>query len=128
MAVVPISEDLRRFIAQHIHSVLQLEILLLLRATKTEWTPASLAEELRITEQSAEFRLKDLQLRGLVSNGSAAESYRYDSQVGAEPLVEELAQCYADAKYTVINLIFSEPGDSARSLAEAFRFRKKRDD
>jgi hypothetical protein len=129
VAVPPISENLTRFIAAHIHSVLQLEILLLLRATDVDYTPASLAGELRITEQSAEFRLKDLQLRGLISGGATLDSYRYGPHAPElEAVVDELARCYADAKYTVINLIFSQPGDSARSLAEAFRFRKKRDE
>ena len=129
MAASPISEAVTRFIVQHIHSVLQLETLLLLRGTNEDFTPARLAEELRITEQSAEVRLKDLQLRGLISAGAAPDSYRYGPHAPElEALVDELARCYMDAKYTVINLIFSEPGDSARSLAEAFRFRKKRDE
>jgi hypothetical protein len=124
-----ISEALTRFIGQHIHSVLQLEILLLLRATDADFTPASLAKELRISEQSAEIRLKDLQLRGLISAGGTPNSYRYGPHAAElEALVDELARCYMDAKYTVINLIFSQPGDTARSLAEAFRFRKKRDE
>ena len=129
MAIPPLSEALTRFIAKHIHSVLQLEILLLLRATNAEFTPASLAEELRITEQSAEFRLKDLELRGLITTGSSPDSYRYvPHSAETEALVDELSRSYVDARYTVINLIFSQPGDSARSLAEAFRFRKKREE
>jgi hypothetical protein len=40
-------------------------------------------------------------------------------------LTAELAQLYADARYTVINMIFEDPSDSARTLAEAFRLRRK---
>jgi hypothetical protein len=103
--------------------------LLFLRTTQADFTPAGLATELRITEQSAAFRLKDLQLRGLITSGEAPESYRYGPAAPElEELVDELSQSYADARYTIINLIFSEPGDSARSLAEAFRFRRKKED
>jgi hypothetical protein len=118
-----------RFVRQDIHSVLQLEVLLLLRDRGGEWTPHAVAEELRITLQYAELRLQDLQLRGLLGTGASTGSYVYAPT--PEPrrlLVDELAACYAKTRYTVINLIFSEPGDSARSLADAFRFRRKKDD
>jgi hypothetical protein len=129
VAATPIPERLVAFIAQHIHSVLQLEILLLLRSSGQDFTPATLAEELRITEQSAAFRLKDLELRGLISSSAPAETYRYGPhEPEIEELVEALARCYEDARHSVINLIFSAPGDSARSLADAFRIRKRRED
>lgn len=108
--------------------MLQLEILLLLREHVGEWTPARVASELRITEQSAELHLADLSLRGLISPGAAIRSYSYaprSPELGA--LVDELAGCYVNMRYTVINLIFAVPGDSARTLAEAFRFRRKKD-
>ena len=128
MVAPEISEALKLFIARHIHSVLQLEVLLLLRASQREFTPANLASELRISEQSAEMRLKDLELRGLISAGPAPATYRYGPHAPElEALVEQLSRCYEDARYTIINLIFSQPGDSARSLAEAFRFRKNKE-
>jgi hypothetical protein len=108
---------------------LQLEVLLLLRERRGEWTPLAVAEELRITVQHAHLRLQDLHLRGLLSAGPSPHTYTYSPT--PEPrrlLVDELAACYATTRYTVINLIFSEPGDSARSLANAFRFRRKKDD
>jgi hypothetical protein len=117
------------FIQQHIHSVLQLEVLLLLRERGGDWTPAAVAEELRITEESAELRLRDLQLRGLLTDGSAPESYAYRPQSDAlGGRVDALADAYNQMKYTVINLIFLVPGDSARSLAEAFRIRRRKDE
>jgi hypothetical protein len=109
--------------------VLQLEVLLLLREQGGEWTPLAVAEELRISVQYAELRLQDLHLRQLLSSGSSPKTYVY----GPTPdqrrvLVDELAAHYTTRRYTIIDLIFSEPGDRARSLADAFRFRRKRDD
>jgi len=108
--------------------VLQLEILLLIRERGEQWTSSSIAHELRITDQSAALHLHDLHLRGLL--GPPADGAYGFAPKTAElrGLVDELAACYAATRYTVINLIFSEPGDSARTLAEAFRFRKKRED
>lgn len=109
--------------------MLQLEVLLLLRGRDEVWTPATVAGELRITEQSAELRLQDLHLRGLLSLDAATRRYAYAPQSeDLAGLVDALAECYATTRYTVINMIFSVPGDSARTLAEAFRFRKRRDD
>lgn len=122
-------EPVARFIESDIHSVLQLEILLLLREHVGEWTPARVASELRVTDQSAELHLVDLALRGLASGSAQTRSFRYapkTPELGA--LIDELASCYANMRYTVINLIFSQPGDSARALAEAFRFRRKKDE
>jgi hypothetical protein len=114
------------FIEEYIHSVLQLELLLLLRERGGDWTPADVATELRITEESADLRMRDLLLRGLLSVGALPESYCYrPANLGLASSVDALAQAYENTRYTVINLIFSVPGDSARSLADAFRIRRK---
>jgi hypothetical protein len=122
-------EPVARFIERDIHSVLQLEILLLLREHVGEWTPARVASELRVTEQSAELHLVDLSLRGLAGGSAHTRSFHYaprTPEIGA--IVDELANCYGNMRYTVINLIFSQPGDSARALADAFRLRRKKDE
>jgi len=121
-------DHLVRFIRRDIHSVLQLEILLLIRERRGQWTPSSIANELRVTDQSAALHLHDLHLRGLLEASSEGAYGFAPKTAELSGLVDELAACYAATRYTVINLIFSEPGDSARTLAEAFRFRKKRED
>lgn len=109
--------------------MLQLEILLLVRERAGEWTPAAVANELRVTNQSAELHLRDLHLRGLLGTPSPEQAYGYAPRTAElGELVDALAACFLAARYTVINLIFSEPGDSARTLAEAFRFRRKGED
>ncbi len=129
MAPPSLPEHVVRFIQRHIHSVLQLEVLLLLRGRVEPWTPAAVAAELRITEQSAELRLQDLLLRGLLSTDSSERSYVYAPRTEElRALVDAISECYGTMRYTTINAIFSVPGDSARTLAEAFRFRKKRED
>jgi hypothetical protein len=128
LAPPALPEPLVRFIRRDIHSVLQLEILLLMRERGGQWTPSSIAHELRITDQSASLHLHDLHLRGLLGPPQDGAYGFAPKTAELQGLVDELAACYAATRYTVINLIFSEPGDSARTLAEAFRFRKKRED
>ena len=124
-----IPEPVADFIRQHIHSVLQLELLLWLREQAGRWTPQQIAAELRITDQSAQFRLRDLALRGLVAEDTATSTFSYaPTTLELAKSVDALAACYATTRYSVINLIFSVPGDSARSLADAFRLRKKKSD
>lgn len=126
---VPVPPHIIRFIRQDIHSVLQLDVLLLLRERWGEWTPLAVAQELRITLQYAELRLQDLHLRHLLGLGSSPKTYVYaPTSDERRLLVDELAAHYATSRYTVIDLIFSVPGDSARSLADAFRLRRKRND
>ena len=40
----------------------------------------------------------------------------------------EVASCYVTMRYTIIDLIFSEPVDSARTLAEEADFAKRKSD
>jgi hypothetical protein len=122
-------EPVVRFIEKDIHSVLQLEVLLLLRERPGPWTADAVATELRITQQSAELRMGDLRDRQLLVVTAESGAYTYSPatrELGL--LVDALAECYATMRHTVINLMFSVPRDGARVLAEAFRFRRKRGD
>lgn len=117
-------ENVRRLIAEHITSVEQLEVLLLLaRSDGRRWTPEAVSEELRTSVTSARARLGDLERRGFLS--STAEGCRFEPSVPqAREAVEALAATYAERRYTVIDLIFSKPIDNLRVYANAFRFRK----
>jgi hypothetical protein len=117
------------FILEHIHSVEQLEVLLLLRNKGGEWTAPQIAAELRISALSTQARLDDLKNRDFLVVGLTPGSFRYEpvnSKLSRE--IDAVADCYAHFRVSVINLIFSVPGDSARSLAEAFRLKRKQDE
>jgi hypothetical protein len=117
----------KKIIGEHIVSVEQLEILLLLhRRPETEWDAASLATELRTSERSAAARLADLATRGFagVRDDRGTALYRYDPPNGLQRDVELLAKAYAERRYTIIDLIFSKPIENLKVYADAFRFRK----
>jgi predicted ArsR family transcriptional regulator len=119
-------QSLARFIRNEIHSVSQLEVLLLLRERGGQWSAVAVAEELRITPQSAELRLHDLSRRGLLKHHGEPESFAYvprAPQLCAQ--VDDLAATYAERRYAVIDLIFSVSDDSARAWTGPHRFRTK---
>jgi hypothetical protein len=125
MAGGGIPDRVVRLVGEHIHSVEQLEVLLLLRrAPEREWTASDVAVELATVPQSAADRLEDLAHRGFLAK--AAERYRYDgSDHGRDAAVGELEDAYARRRVTVIGLIFAKPSESIRTFADAFRIRKE---
>ena len=122
-----ISEPVRRFIAQHIHSAAQLEVLLLLRAVPDrEWSVDDVARAQVATARMSEQLLGDLDRRGLVARDSESGRYRYAPPGNLSGVIDGLAEAYATRRVAVVGLIFSKPSAAVTGLAEAFRIRKDR--
>jgi hypothetical protein len=124
-------EVVRRFIVDHVDSVEQLEILLLLHQHPGRtWDAEAVARELRISALSAGDRLEDMRRVGLLVRVEGRPGgFRYAPETpGLEDAVSGLATAYAERRVTVINLIFSKPVDKIRTFADAFRLRKGEDD
>lgn len=110
MAEAGISDHVRTLIADQIESVVQLEILLLLRESpEREFAAREVADALRIGPAWAEPHLLGLCARGILTCTSEPEKrYRYhpiSSELAAA--IDELAQCYAERRVSVTALIFS---------------------
>jgi len=120
----------RRLIADHIDSVEQLEILLLLyQHPERSWSAESVARELRVSPMSAGDRLKDMTRAAILARVPGAEGeYRYAPERQMGEAVAGLAAAYSERRVTVINLIFSKPVDKIRTFADAFRLRRDDDD
>jgi hypothetical protein len=128
-----IPDEVKAFIAAHIESVLQLEVLLLLHAQAPRpWTAAELAQELRIDAAWVAGQLASLADAGVLAAtaaGGNAPQYRYEPRAAElDRAVAGLAREYAARRVTVIGLIFSKPVDKIRSFADAFRLRKDKPD
>jgi hypothetical protein len=124
-----IPESVRRLIADHVKSVEQLEVLLLLRAhPDRDWSGEEVSRTLQSQPESAAARLADLAARGFCAPSAESEArYRYAPATAAlARAVDELADCYARRRHTVITLIFESPSDAIQSFADAFRLRKDR--
>ena len=120
-----LSDEVRAFIHTHIHSVEQLEVLLLLRRDRTRgFSGTEVASELRIHPASAEARLQDFEAREFCAR--TGDRFFYAPKTAElERLVGLLATAYGDARVTVIQTIFSKPPDALRSFADAFKLRGK---
>ena len=126
-----IPNEVRAFIAAHVESVLQLELLLLLHAQAPRaWTADELARELRIDPAWASGQLASLAGADvLAATQSNPPAYRYEPRTPPlDAAVRGLAREYANRRVTIIGLIFSKPIDKIRSFADAFRFRKEKGD
>jgi hypothetical protein len=122
-----IPAEVRQLIADHIDSVLQLEVLLLLlEHPQQEFTVDEVAKELRVDVAFVTEQLANLCQRGILSctDGNAAR-YRYGPRTPElGRAIEGLREAYADRRVSVITLIFAKPVDKLRSFADAFRLRK----
>jgi hypothetical protein len=121
-----ISPDVRRFVAQSIRSVAQLELLLILhRDPAIEWTAESAAREMRFPADWVAEQLAGFHRAGLVgSSGRKQRIYRYGPRPGLERIIDELAETFSRRPTTVTSLIFSRGDEDVRCFSDAFRLRR----
>ena len=125
-----IPEDVRSFIHQHLDSVSLLEVLLLLRRDAERWWPPDdVAAALTTRAGAAEGFLRHLHADGLLEEHGGR--YRYGVPAAQRASVESLADCFARRRHAIISVIFDRPDDAeesaARTLADAFRLRRRND-
>jgi len=120
----------RELIIDHIDSVMQLEVLLLIASQpQRAWTASDLAELLRIDPAWVDSQLRAMAAGGLACEQPDPAAFRFEPRSAElSQAVDELARTYADRRVTVIGLIFAKPIDKIRSFADAFRIRKDKTD
>jgi hypothetical protein len=118
--------DLRTFIQEHIGSILQLELLLLLAADPQKaWNAEEAAKELYVNPDAAYGFLEGMRVRGLFERLAPEDRFRFAPQnPESARLTAELASFYRERRLTVIDLIYASPTDRYQSFADAFRFRR----
>jgi hypothetical protein len=121
-----IPAQLKLFLEERIHSVAQLELLLLLRGDPAKaWTLDEASRALAVPAEMAASQLGELQVAGLLSAAASPPTFRYQPRSGElDQLVASLAQLYQERRVSVITLIYSKPVDKVRTFADAFRLRK----
>ena len=120
-------DDVRQFLAEHISSVAQLEVLLLLRgARERQWTAEDVGKALYTTPEMVAAQLEELRARGLLTAaGDGAARYQYwPASPELDARTERLEQTYRERRVAVITAIYSQPLDKVRTFADAFRLRK----
>jgi DNA-binding MarR family transcriptional regulator len=118
------------FICQRIHSVEQLEVLLLLEASPAQtWSAKEVADAVRIDEPMAASALKALTARGLLELDGARRCWRY-APIDAEldQRARATTESYRSARVDVLRLISQCAMDRIRNahvhaFASAFLIR-----
>jgi hypothetical protein len=114
-----IPEVIRKFIADHIHSVVVLEILLLLRAEpQKEWGALAVSNALRLDRITAQSRLEELRSADLVSSRYIGTEgvFRYKPGLPEQlHAVNELARLYSSHRVALTTVIYSNPDDQIRT-------------
>jgi len=128
--VSELSPEVRRFIADHIESAEQLEILLLLhRDPERQWTVADVSQAIYTVPASAIMRLERLVTVGFIaSSGGPEPLYSYgphSEEIRGQ--IEALAAEYARDRVSLIKFTFARPPDPLQSFADAFRLRGKQE-
>jgi hypothetical protein len=117
-----ISDRVKALVGEHIVSVEQLEVLLLLRQNAAQdWTPAQVHDQIKSSIGSVTDRLASLESHGFLRRQD--DRYQYDGTNPNDAAVAELAVAYSERRFSIIDLIFSKPTDKLRVFARAFRIR-----
>ena len=119
--------EVRKLVLEHIHSVDQLDVLLLCHRTRDrEWTAREVADELRTNLQMSSAALSDLSYRGFVAMvDTTRQSYRYQpGDPAMDRTVGSLAALYPMFRHRVIELIFTRGKSDIQDFADAFKIKK----
>jgi hypothetical protein len=120
--------EIEEFIGQHIESLAQLELLLLLRRESTRsWSREDLSRQLYVTTDVCTGIIGDLERRGFVLRDAADSNLtRYRSGLAeVDKLIDQLASLYHHRRVAVITLIYSKPVKKVQTFADAFRLRRE---
>jgi hypothetical protein len=115
---------------EHIRSVAELEVLLLLhRQHEHWWTAEAVNEELRMSLQSAQDCLSHLHGAKLLERSQdQPASFRLEPALaGGEAVIGQLAEHFKLRVSSVIDAIYAPKRDTLREFADAFRLIKKKE-
>jgi DNA-binding IclR family transcriptional regulator len=117
--------DVKAFIDKHIHSVAQLEILLMLQSEpERTWTAEEVTRHLYLQPQMTSQLLLEIVERGLANLTESGFRFRPASEAD-RLVIELLAEVYPQRRVAVISEIFSKPTDYLKAFSDAFRLRKE---
>ncbi|UOF00875.1 hypothetical protein [Bdellovibrio reynosensis] len=88
-----------------------------------EWSARDLSKEMRTNVDYAASQLAFLAYKGFI-NPTDDVCYKYHSESPYKPMVDQLEEYYNLHRPSVINCIYSQPIDSIRGFADAFKIKK----
>jgi hypothetical protein len=121
--------DVRSFLVERVHSLLTLDLLLLMRADPARrWSLNDLSRELRCGQDWLNAELPALVQQTLVREAEPGTFSYNPSNMPADSILGWLANAYPQWRFSIIQAIYGRPDDPVRSFADAFRLRKERPD
>jgi hypothetical protein len=127
MAVMEMTDEVRRFILTSVPSVPYLEAILLLRAgPDVAWDRQNVARRLYLPPQQAAEILQALAAAGIAQPrpGAAMQFVYAPSTAELAAMLDQVAAIYAASLRKVTNLIHSSVDKRAQQFADGFRWRK----
>jgi len=128
MTTDPLPGTVRELLSEHIQSVEQLEVLLLLRnSPQRAWTVDEVYEVIRSSHSSIQGRLLKFVSDGfLTEEKGPPQTFRFAPRdLNLHSSVEQTATAYHGSRVRVIEAIFAPEADPAQSFADAFKLRKE---
>lgn len=127
MATEAFPDSARQFLSRYIHSLEQLELLLLLQGQPDRvWTVSQVYEIIRSSQGSLQKGLESFVKEGFfVEVEGTVPAFRYAPR--SEELrreVEQIAASYRLSRVRVIEAIFAPEIDPVQKFADAFKLRK----
>lgn len=120
-----IPNDVRDLLARYVRSVGHLELLLFLfDGRERRWTIDQLSLEMRTNDTMVKQQLRDLD--GPIrkqQEGPPAYQFFYED-LSLMETVRRASELYRSRRHAMINQIYSQPLDTIRSFADAFKFKK----
>jgi DNA-binding transcriptional ArsR family regulator len=116
------------FLDQHIFSVTQLEVLLLVQELAPQpCTAAQLSRDAHMPERSLTPWLDAFVDRGLLDRDRSGGYRPAVLEPRAQAVLEAVADCYVRRRVSLSRHVYASNEDPARRFADAFRFRKDKD-
>jgi hypothetical protein len=123
-----IPEKLKRFLADYIDSIAELEIMLFLRQyPNRSWSCRLVAEWIYLSEEDTASLLAKLMKKGLITADEmspASFQYKPHNQEVAQ-LLDQLAEMYGKYLVPITNLVHKKSIRNIEGLSEAFKFKKE---
>lgn len=121
-----LSNEVKAFIDEHIHSVLELEVLGLLSENRDKrWTADAVGRELQLSPRSAKVQLDKLLSHDLLIQDPTGEEYRYNPPCDdLNKTVNQMLGAYKTQRVAILTLIFAKRVDTVRLFTETFRMIK----
>jgi hypothetical protein len=120
--------EIEQFIAQHIESLAELELLLTMRREPARnWSCFDLSRQLYVAPDVCTGILADLERRGFLQRDAGDTNlFRYRSlSAEIDRLIDQLAILYQERRVAVITHIYSKPVKKVQTFADAFRLRRE---